>query len=50
MRVLTEAGLVSSRREGKNIYYSLNKAALDEMHRTLGRMFEDKPDCICHRK
>jgi ArsR family transcriptional regulator len=50
MRVLTEAGLVSSRREGKNIYYSLNKAALDEMISTLGRMFEDKPDCICHRK
>jgi ArsR family transcriptional regulator len=50
MRVLTEAGLVSSRREGKNIYYSLNKDALDEMISTLGRMFEDKPDCICHRK
>lgn len=50
MRVLTEAGLVSSRREGKNIYYSLNKGALDDMHRILGRMFEDKPDCICHQK
>ncbi len=50
MRVLTEAGIVNSRREGKNIYYSLNKDALDEMISTLGRMFEDKPDCICHRK
>ena len=50
MRVLTEAGIVNSRREGKNIYYSLNKDALDEMISTLGRLFEDKPDCICHRK
>jgi ArsR family transcriptional regulator len=50
MRVLTESGIVNSRREGKNIYYSLNKDALDEMISTLGRMFEDKPDCICHRK
>lgn len=50
MRVLTEAGIVNSRREGKNINYSLNKDALDEMISTLGRMFEDKPDCICHRK
>lgn len=50
MRVLVEAGIVSDRREGKNIYYSLNKEALGEMHKTLGRMFEDKPDCICHQK
>ncbi|MBR2547212.1 MAG: helix-turn-helix transcriptional regulator [Eubacterium sp.] len=50
MSVLTEAGLVSSRREGKNIYYSLNKDALEEMQKTLSRMFRDKPDCICHQK
>ena len=49
MRVLVEAGLVTDRREGKNIYYTLNKDALGEMQGTLGRMFEDKPDCICHR-
>lgn len=50
MKVLSEAGVVSSRREGKNIYYSLNKDALAVMHGTLGRMFEDKADCICHQK
>ena len=49
MKVLVEAGIVSDRREGKNIYYSLNKDALEEMHKTLGTMFEEKPDCICHR-
>ena len=49
MRVLVEAGIVTDRREGKNIYYTLNKDALGEMQGTLGRMFEDKPDCICHK-
>ena len=49
MRVLVEAGIVKDRREGKNIYYSLNREALEAMHQSLGRMFEDKPDCICHQ-
>ena len=48
MKVLVEAGIVSDRREGKNTYYSLNKDILDQMQKTLGKMFEDKPDCICH--
>ena len=50
MKLLVEAGIVKDRREGKNIYYSLNHENLSKMHETLGRMFVDKPDCICHRK
>ncbi len=50
MKVLAEAGIVNQTREGKNIYYSLNTDALSAMHKALGRMFEDKPDCICHQK
>ena len=50
MKLLVEAGIVKDRREGKNIYYSLNRENLSKMHEILGRMFEDKPDCICHRK
>ena len=50
MKLLVEAGIVKDRREGKNIYYSLNRENLSKMHKTLGRMFVDKPDCICHRK
>lgn len=50
MKVLSEAGIVKQKREGKNIYYSLNNAALAAMHQTLERMFEDKPDCICRKK
>lgn len=49
MKVLSEAGIVKQSREGKNIYYSLNHEELNQMYRTLGHMFEDKPDCICHR-
>lgn len=48
MKVLTEAGIVNQRREGKNIYYSLNAQALGALHESLGDMFRDKPDCICH--
>ena len=48
MKVLAEAGIVNQSREGKNIYYSLNTEALSSLHQILGRMFEDKPDCICH--
>ena len=38
------------RREGKNIYYSLNKSMLLQINQTLGKMFEEKRDCICHLK
>lgn len=50
MKVLIAANVVKDRREGKNTYYSLNKAHLDTFHQTLGRIFSDKPDCICHKK
>ncbi len=49
MKVLVEAGLITDRREGKKIYYTLNKDALREMHEILGRIIEEKPDCICHQ-
>ena len=49
MKVLAEAGIVNQIRDGKNIYYSLNNDALNAMHQVLGKMFEDKPDCICHQ-
>ena len=50
MKVLVEAGIVRDRRAGKNIYYSLDTERLQELHEALGRIFRDKPDCICHRK
>ena len=50
MRVLIEAGVVIDRRDGKNIYYSLNADRLSAFHETLEHIFEEKADCICHRK
>mgnify|MGYP000886639529 CR=1 FL=1 len=47
MRKLEEASLVTSRREGKNTYYSLSKASLDEIEDSLRFIFHIQDDCIC---
>ena len=47
MRKLEEVGLVYSRREGKNTYYSLDKASLDEIEDGLSLIFHIQDDCIC---
>ena len=47
MRKLEEVGLVNSRREGKNTYYSLDKASLDEIEDGLRLIFHIQDDCIC---
>lgn len=47
MKVLIEAGIVSDRREGKNIYYSLNRERLAAFHKTLGEIMTEKANCIC---
>ena len=39
MKVLTEAGLVTDRREGKNIFYTLNLERLRVLQDTLGAIF-----------
>lgn len=48
MKKLEEAGLVLSRREGKNIYYIANKKVLDDMQASLKHIFEKTEDCICY--
>lgn len=48
MKLLVEAGIVRDRREGKNIYYSLDAEMLGEFQDRLCKMFQAKPDCICH--
>ena len=49
MKLLVEAGLVNDRREGKNIYYSLNTEALQGLQTVLDKMFSEKSDCICRK-
>lgn len=48
MKVLIQAGIVNDRREGKNIYYSLNEARLTKFESTLHRIMVAKANCICH--
>ena len=48
MKVLIEAKIVNDRRDGKNIYYSLNCEYLNALEQTLHGIFTEKEDCICH--
>lgn len=47
MKVLAEAGIVKSRREGKNIYYRLDNQNLLELNQMLMRIFTKKEHCVC---
>lgn len=47
MKLLVDAGIVNDRREGKNIYYSLNNDVLDQLQKTLASIFTEKENCIC---
>lgn len=49
MKLLVEAGLVNDRREGKNIYYSLNTETLKGLQAVLDTLFSEKADCICKK-
>lgn len=49
MKVLTEAGLVVCRREGKNIYYSLNKTSITEFQVILHEIVNPAENCICRK-
>ena len=41
MKVLTEAGIVTSRREGKKTIYALNKEAVGRYRRQADQIFQD---------
>ena len=47
MKILVNTGIVTDRREGKNIYYSLNTDNLQALSDILNNLFNPKPDCIC---
>ena len=49
MKVLLEAGIVRDRREGKNIFYSLNAERLAAFQNTLREITAEKANCICHK-
>ena len=41
MKILTEAGIVTSRREGKKTIYALNKEAVERYRRQVDGIFQD---------
>ena len=43
MKVLSEAGIVTSRREGKKTYYALNRELLEKVSVRLREMLKDEP-------
>lgn len=47
MKVLLDAGIIRSRREGKNIYYSLQEENLAGLENLLRLIFSKKEHCIC---
>ena len=47
MKVLIEAKIVNDRRDGKNIYYSLNNEQLDVFEKTIHDILTEKANCIC---
>ena len=48
MKVLIEAGIVNDRREGKNIFYSLNQERLTAFQDVLRKITTPKVNCVCH--
>lgn len=49
MKLLVAAGLVNDRREGKNIYYSLNEEKINALQEILDTIFTKNPECICNK-
>ena len=43
MKVLSEAGIVTSRREGKKTYYALNREMLEKVSVRLREMLKEEP-------
>ena len=48
MKVLIEAGIVNDRREGKNIYYSLDQERLASFQHTMQSILKAKANCVCY--
>lgn len=47
MKVLTEAGIVTSRRNGKKTLYALNREALDRIKMQMDEILRDNSDGGC---
>lgn len=50
MKILTSAGLVIARQEGKWMHYSLNKENTEHLCAQLREILSEKSHCICNQK
>ena len=50
MKILCDCSLVNSRREGKWMYYSLNKAVIKSIKAFINAITSEKENCICNSK
>ncbi len=50
MKILCDSGLVKGRKEGKWIYYSLDKKVVEDFKAFLSNITSSKPDCICNQE
>ncbi len=50
MKILTETGIVSGRREGAWMHYQLVHEKSEELRDFLKKLMEDKDDCICKKQ
>ena len=50
MKILTECGLVTARRDGAWMNYSLCAARAKELTGYLNALASPKPDCICYQE
>ena len=50
MRILCDCGLVKGRKEGKWMYYSLDKKRVKELRKFLRSVTSSKTDCICKKE
>ncbi|MCI5643150.1 MAG: metalloregulator ArsR/SmtB family transcription factor [Peptoniphilus sp.] len=49
MKKLEEASFTKSRREGKNIYYTLNEESFKDIRNFIEEIFTSTEDCICNK-
>ncbi|RKD32543.1 ArsR/SmtB family transcription factor [Thermohalobacter berrensis] len=49
MKILEQAGLVKSRKNGKWTIYSLNKSSFIDLSNYINKISNHKEDCICNK-
>ncbi|WP_010625331.1 ArsR/SmtB family transcription factor [Companilactobacillus versmoldensis] len=49
MKILQEAGIISTTKKGKWHYYALNDEFISNFNQSAQTLFDDGPNCACHQ-